>query len=78
MARYFFNFGHVTDDQGVELDTLAEAKCEAVRQAANLICNAAERFWDTGEFKMDVTDENGLVLFTLVMAGIEAPAINRE
>ena len=78
MARYFFNLEHVADKQGLELDSLADAKCAAARLAGKLICAAAEDFWDTGEFSMSVTDESGLVLFTLIMSAIEAPVISHH
>jgi hypothetical protein len=73
--RYFFHLEHATDTDGVELESLAEAKCEAARRAGKLLCEVAERFRDSGEFNMSVSDENGLVLFTLVLSTIEAPAI---
>ncbi|MGZ2412868.1 uncharacterized protein DUF6894 [Sphingomonas sp. F9_3S_D5_B_2] len=78
MPRYHFN---VDDDQshrneeGVELPSLAEAKCQAVRYAGNLICDRSGDFWDRGEFAMTVTDENGLMLFSLQFIGTDAPAI---
>ena len=76
--RYFFHFQHSTDTEGAELERLAEAKCEAVRRAGKLICDSAERFWDAGEFSMSVTDDAGLVLFTLTLWAAEAPAIQKR
>lgn len=78
MHRYFFHVEGQPDDLGMELPTIAAAKCEAVRYAGTLICEEAERFWDAAEFNMTVADENGLTLFTLTLIGTEAPTmINR-
>jgi hypothetical protein len=62
-------------DEVIEAPTVAQAKCEAVRFAGQLICNFADKFWDTAAFSMAVTDSDGLVLFTLQFVGTEAPAI---
>jgi len=64
-------------DRVAEAEDVAEAKCQAVRYAGELICDSADRFWDTADFRMDVTDPQGLVLFTLQFVGTEAPAIRR-
>jgi hypothetical protein len=79
VPRFFFHAddgGYLfKDDLGMELRGLAEAKCEAVRYAGKLICDAANQFWDAGDFSLTVTDEKGLVLFTLRLSATEAPAI---
>ena len=62
-------------DKAIEARTIGQAKCEAVRFAGRLICDSADRFWDTADFYMTVTDEDGLVLFTLQFVGTDAPAI---
>lgn len=59
-----------------EFANIAETKCQAVQFAAQLICDQASTFWPAGEFALAVTDEKGLVLFTLTIVGIEAPAIH--
>jgi hypothetical protein len=77
MSRYFFNVfdgRDLIDDVGQELSTFAEVKCVAVKYAGQLICDAAGSFWDQSDLEMHVTDEAGLVLFTLVFAGYETAA----
>ena len=59
----------------MDLPSLAIAKCEAVRYAGRLICEQANSFWDKGDFTMSVTDETGLILFSLVLSGVDAPII---
>jgi hypothetical protein len=78
MSRYFFqtNNPHVERDQdGVEFCNVAAAKSAAVRFAGQLLSDAADHFWDTAAFEMSVSDEKGLVQFTLRLLGNEAPAI---
>jgi hypothetical protein len=78
MTRYFFHVedgAGISDDVGMELAGVAQAKCEALRYAGRLICDGADGFWDSGDWSMTVSDETGLTLFTLHLSGIEAPAI---
>jgi len=76
MARYFFHVdGAPRDSEGVEIATLAEAKCEAVKLAGTLICDTASHFWDRSDWKLTVTDEVGLTLFCLLFVGIEAAVL---
>jgi hypothetical protein len=77
MPRYFFHIEDglaIHDDEGAELKDLAVAKCEAVKLAGQMICDAAGSFWNKEEWKMTVSDETGLTLFCLHFLGIEAPA----
>ena len=76
MPRYFFNVSDSTtrDSEGTELESITEAKCEAVKMAGNIICEAAIDFWDTQEWSMTVSNSAGLVLFSLMFIGNEAPA----
>lgn len=80
MPRFFFHTNNpvernVQDDEGMEFASVHEAKCQAVTYAGRLLCDVAEHFWDEGDFELTVTDENGLILFTMRVVGTEAPAI---
>ena len=75
MSRFFFHTDDMPDDEGLELPSIADAKCEAVRYAGSLICDRAAKFWDTADLKITVSDERGLLLFILQFTGTEAPAI---
>lgn len=78
MSRYFFHTNNPADQpHEVDFQDLQTAKCEAVRFAGELLCDAADRFWDDADFEMTVTDEKGLILFTMRVVGTEAPAIRR-
>ncbi len=80
MPRYFFHIEDgVTphDDEGTELRDIDAAKCEAARYCGRMICDDAATFWNRKELILTVTDEAGLVLFSLQFVGIEAPATQR-
>jgi hypothetical protein len=77
MPRYFFHIQDgvtAQDDEGVELEDVSVAKCQAVRLAGQMICDDAASFWDREEWKLTATDEAGLTLFCLHIVGIDAPA----
>jgi hypothetical protein len=65
----------VQDDERLDFPTLHDAKCAAVTYAGQLLADVAEHFWDEADFDLTVTDENGLILFSMRVVGIEAPAI---
>lgn len=75
MPKFIFSVEGVPDDLGVEYDSIAEAKREAVSYAGRLLCDAADTFWPTATFTMTVADEAGLTLFMLSVTGIDAPVI---
>lgn len=74
-AEISFPLGGLPDEEGVELASVAAAKCEAVKLAGKLICDRATEFWDTARLLMTVTDDRGLSLFTLDFVGMESPSL---
>jgi len=81
MPRFFF---HVEDGepfvdlQGTELPDMKAARHEAVRFASELLCDQADRFWDTMEWRIRVTNEADLTLFDLTFFGTQAPAARND
>jgi hypothetical protein len=80
LARFFFHTNHpfeltVQDDEGLEFSSVHDAKCAAVKYAGQLLADVAEHFWDQADFDLTVTDGSGLILFSMRVVGIEAPAI---
>lgn len=77
MSRYFFHVdngeSHI-DAEGMELSSLDSAREHAVSYFAELLRDSARSFWDKGDWQMRVTDDRGLVFFTLHFAGIAAAA----
>lgn len=68
MPRYFFHVrdGRNLDDQtGTEFPDIYAAQSEAIRYSGELLKDMGARFWNATEWRLEVTDENGTVLFVL-------------
>lgn len=68
MPRYFFDIKDGTDFhdlQGSEWADLAAVRVEAVRFAAEILKEMPERFWNSEEWTMAISDFNRKPLFTL-------------
>lgn len=75
--RYFFNVaGAVTepDTKGLEIGSLSEARIRAVRFANEHLIERPELIWLGEEFRVEVTDDQGQLLFTFIAVGVDAPA----
>lgn len=62
------------DAEGLELGGLDEAREHAVAYFAELLRDSAGAFWKSGGWLMRVTDETGLIFFTLHFAAVIAAA----
>ena len=77
MPRYFFHLDDGAgpkDAQAVELSGLDAAREHAVRYFAGLVHDSARAFWDKGDWSMRVTDQAGLIFFTLHFGATVAAA----
>jgi len=80
MRRFYFHLEDGTslpDRDGTELPDLATARLEAVRLFGEMLSFHPEQFWDGDEWTMNVTDENGLTLFTLFFGAVDAASTLR-
>ena len=78
MPRYFFNHagdGYPPDDEGLDLPDLGAARIEATCFAAERLRDRPQYAWDDMDFRIEVTDGDGLLLFTILVLGIDAPAV---
>ena len=78
MSRFFFHLStthDIPDNEGVELDSLDEARCYAVRMIAEVLCTSPERYWETETYRVTAADERGLTLFTVEIVSTDAAAI---
>lgn len=75
MATFFF---HTRDGITCESqhDSLQDAKREAARYLGRLIYDHPEKLWEAGDSSLAVSDERGLILFTIEVLGLDAPAIS--
>ncbi len=77
----FFNLvGTVYDPdvEGHEIATIGDARILAARNIAEVIHDRPEALWEGEEVRMEVTDEEQVVLFTIVIVGVDAPAAEGE
>lgn len=68
MPRYFFNVHDgrtVRDEIGTELPDHDAARAMAVRASGEAIEELGSDFWSGDGWQMDVTDEEGELLFSL-------------
>ena len=79
MPRYFFHVHDgkdLPDHEGTELPDLASARKEAVALAAGLLGDRPDVFWDAADWRLDVEDEAGRVLFSLRFSAVAAPVVD--
>jgi hypothetical protein len=80
VPRYFF---HLTssydapDDEGTELADLDVARCHAVKLIADALCQSPGEYWKAELYRVTVTDESRLILFTVEMISIDAAVTKR-
>lgn len=77
MPRYFFKFkkgGHEAEPVGADLPDMAAAHVEAARMMGEDLRDYPGSFWDDEEWQIAVSDEHGLVLFTLYSLAIRSSA----
>lgn len=75
--RYFFNLAgaiYDPDNDGIECATASDARIQAVLSAAELLRDRPELVWAGDEIRVEVTNEDQLLLFTVIALGIVAPA----
>ena len=77
MPRFFFNQfdgDYKPDDEGLELASLDDARLEAVRYAGEVMRDKPGIAWTGQDFRVEVTDGSDLVLCTVIVVGLDAPA----
>lgn len=75
MSRYHFNVydGYSDiDEDGHELPDLHAARVEALRLAGGIIKDAADRADMSDEWRVEVTDDSGLMLFRMEFTVVES------
>jgi hypothetical protein len=80
MPLYHFNVEDgrkYPDITGTEFDNLEAARTEAVKRSGTLLRDNAESFWGGHGWKLVVTDDHHMVLFTLHFLAVSSPATDR-
>ena len=73
----FFNLAGAVYDpdvEGTEMASLADARLEAVRYIGEFIRDRPDVVWMGEEVRVEVTDSQQLVLFTVIVLGVDSPA----
>lgn len=68
MPNYHFNLANherIEDDEGTELPDLQAARIQAVVFAADYLHDTPELVWDGRRFSVEVTDDEGQMLFAI-------------
>lgn len=74
---YFFNLAdavYESDKEGVELPSIGAAREHAVRAAADYMHDHPEIVWLGDELRLEVTNKDQLILFTLIVMGVDCAA----
>jgi hypothetical protein len=66
------------DVEGIEMATIGDARIEAARYVGEFVRDHPSLVWSGEEVRVEVTDANQLVLFTIVVFGVDAPAVADE
>lgn len=76
MPRFFF---HRTDgafdpdNEGTEFPDLMTARVEAIRFAAETVRDDPQQVWAGDTFRIEVSDEEDMLLYTVVILGLDTP-----
>jgi hypothetical protein len=75
----FFNLAGAVYDpdvEGIEMACIGDARIEAARFVGQLIHDQPHLAWAGEEMRVEVTDANQLILFTIIVLGVDAPAVS--
>ena len=81
MPRFFFHTvdgGEHQDDEGTDLPGIAEARAAAVRYGGALLADDPGMLWDGREMRVEVADEDGRLVATIVVLAIDGGAADGE
>lgn len=67
-----------TDRVGRELADIDAARAAAIQVLTDRLSGSPQTFWDTESFRVTVTDDTGLTLFTLQLSATLAPVLRRS
>lgn len=77
MPRYFFHDvegRRQRDMEGSYLPNIEAARIEAIAYAGQVLKDRPDKVWAGGQWRVEVADEEGRLLFTLVTVAVDAPA----
>jgi hypothetical protein len=81
MPRFFFHTvdgGEHHDDEGIDLAGIAAARVQAVRYGGALLADDPDLLWNGREMRVEVTDEDGRLVATVVMLAIDGASADDD
>jgi hypothetical protein len=78
MPRYFFHVldGYTAcDADGTELRDIYAAQEQAIHMSGEILRDMGGKFWNGTEWKLEVADEHGQILFVLRFSAEEQPVL---
>lgn len=80
MPRFFHVHDGTTvlDNEGTLLPDLSTARQMAARYAGELLRDIGRDLHDGEDWKVDLANEHGLILFTILLTAFHAPAVQRD
>lgn len=81
MPRYHFNICDgvcLPDPDGTELPDWQAARLEAVRRAGEILKDAPQSVALGEDWRIEVTDSTGLILFQMTFLMVESPVMRRD
>lgn len=76
MPRYHFHSADGSrdpDPEGTELPDDAAAQLAAVQFAGEVLRDDPDKLWQAGQWRVEVTDDAGVLLWTVITLAIDAP-----
>ncbi len=61
------------DREGIELPDDRTARLEAMRYAGSVLKDDPAAIWDHGTWRVEVTDDSNVLLFTVITIALDAP-----
>ena len=81
MPQYFFHVrkdSHRPDEVGLDLADAEAARRQAALALAEEMKDHPDQIWNDEEWHVEVTDDRGLILFTLYSAAFQAAAVQKR
>jgi hypothetical protein len=77
MPTYFINLrteSHITGATEVNMATLTDLRIEVARFVGQVLKDHAEQVWADEEWKVEATDANGLILYSMYITAMKSAA----
>ena len=76
MKTYHFHCvdgARIPDEEGISLPNDQAAQLEAVRFSGEVLQSEPALIWEKGQWRVEVTDEDGMLLWTVITLAVDAP-----